>query len=99
NVMDASDGAVVDEPPPPTCISSNDLSNAGIGPFRIELTITTTTASYVALVNQRFQCAPPWLDFWDIRYRAPTETLEFELNDGFDNNAHDVSGEAGARLN
>jgi hypothetical protein len=95
-VVDASDGDVVDEPTRPTCILGNDLSNSGIGPFEIAFTITTTTAQYVALLNQRFQCNAMYQGFWDLRYRANTETIEFELND---KNGHNVSGEAGARLN
>ena len=44
---------------------TGDLSNIGTADFHVSLTVTTTQAGLVAIVNQRTTCAPSV--FWDIR--------------------------------
>jgi hypothetical protein len=44
---------------------TGNLSNVGTADFHVSLTVTTTQAGLVALVNQRATCAPSV--FWDIR--------------------------------
>ena len=46
-------------------VCTGDLSNIGTADFHVSLTVTTTQAGLVALVNQRATCAPSV--FWDIR--------------------------------
>jgi len=78
-VVDASDGGSA-----PNC--TGDLSNIGTGNFRVSFTVTTHTVNYVALVNQRSGCTGNV--FWDLRYRASTKQIAFEIDD---NSAHDVA--------
>jgi hypothetical protein len=73
-----------------TCGCSNDLSNVGVGDFRIAFTIATTASpvapGFMALVNQRSLCNPTHSG-WDV-WLSPAGTIWVEVYDGtnvFDN--------------
>jgi Laminin G domain len=63
-------------PEGPAC--AGDLSNIGVGDFRISFTLTTLQLGIVAVVNQRSACGHGM--FWDIRLFSGA--LKIETDDG-----------------
>jgi hypothetical protein len=75
----------------------NDLSNIGVGDFRITLRITTASAQHDALVNQRAHCGNGM--FWDVRTTGGQVRIETDDHvSGSDPTAHFTGMSSTARV-
>jgi hypothetical protein len=75
-------GPIGTDPRPASCACTNcdgDLSNAGLGDFRIAFTVSTTATAQTPLINQRPSCANGQM--WDVRMGTRGE-IGVEVDDG-----------------
>jgi hypothetical protein len=65
--------------PQEAAVCDGDLSNVGTGDFRMSFQVATTQTGWVAVANQRAECAPSV--FWDVRI-ADGGFVYAEVDDG-----------------
>jgi hypothetical protein len=103
--MDASDSGPTEAGRPTNACGApragsacrNDLSNIGVGDFRITLRITTASAQHDALVNQRAHCGNGM--FWDVRTTGGQVRIETDDHvSGSDPTAHFTGMSSTARV-